>query len=154
MELPHQLLALLLTPAAALDNGLGRTPPLGFNPWNCFGVSSSGRCKLINPALPPPGCHPFNESVILSVADALVSTRLRDAGYTYVNLDCGWTTGFRNATTGALIVDRTKFPHGMRWLGDELHRRGLKFGIYLAASLHQCCSRVHSGANDGSAGHE
>ena len=148
------LILCMVAPSAGLSNGLGLTPPMGFNPWNCFGVGSTGRCKLVNPALPDPGCHPFNESVIISIADALVATGLRDVGYEYVNLDCGWTTGFRNETSGELLVNRRKFPHGMRWLGDELHRRGLKYGIYLAASAHQCCSRVFPGANDGSSGHE
>ena len=84
----HLFLCLCLTftttPIQALDNGLGLTPPMGFNPWNCFGKDRSGHCKLVNPDLPSPGCIGFNESVILSIADALVSTGLRDAGYEYV----------------------------------------------------------------------
>ena len=46
---------------------------MGFNPWNCFGKGRDGSCKLVNPDLPPPGCHDFNESVILDVADAMLA---------------------------------------------------------------------------------
>ena len=145
--------ATLFCVAEAIDNGVGRTPPLGFNPWNCFGISAKGTCKLVNPSLPPPGCHGFNESVILDVARAIVSTGLRDAGYEYVNLDCGWTTGFRHPN-GTLIEDRHKFPRGIKGLGEALHAMGLKFGIYLDAGAQQCCSKIHHGANDGSLGHE
>jgi alpha-galactosidase len=151
---PLLLLLLQGSPSHALDNGLGRTPPQGFNPWNCFGISRTGTCKLVNPALPPPGCHGFNESVILAVADAMVSSGLADAGYTHVNLDCGWTTGYRHETTHELIVNTDKFPHGLRWLGDRIHEKGLKFGIYLSASKAQCCSHGYNNANDGSDGFE
>eukprot|EP00756_Hemistasia_phaeocysticola_P021619 Hpha_TRINITY_DN15785_c0_g1::TRINITY_DN15785_c0_g1_i1::g.39384::m.39384 len=112
---PAFLALLAATSVSALDNGLGRTPPMGFNPWNCFGIDRRGNCKLVNPNLPKPGCHSFNESVILGIGEAFVSTGLRDAGYKYVNLDCGWTTGFRDNATGDLIVDSKKFPHGMKW---------------------------------------
>ena len=71
-----------------------------------------------------------------------------------VNLDCGWTTGFRDPHTGTLITNATAFPSGMKDLGDALHARGLKFGIYGSASKQQCCSRQIAGADDGSVGHE
>lgn len=55
-------------PTRALDNGLGRTPPMGWNSWNHFSC----------------GIH---EDLIQEMADALVSTGLRDLGYQYLNLD-------------------------------------------------------------------
>ena len=58
---------------------------MGFNPWTAF---RSG----------------FNQSVLLEVADTLVQTGLADAGYVYMNLDCGWTTGYRENVTGRLQV--------------------------------------------------
>ncbi len=91
---------------------------------------------------------------MLAIADALVATGLRDAGYVNVNLDCGWTTGFRDATTGDLETNTTAFPHGLPWLAAQLHERGLKFGIYGDAGAQQCCSRRLPGANDGSYGKE
>lgn len=58
----------LPAPTRSLDNGLGRTPPMGWNSWNHF------HC----------GIH---EDLIQDMADALVSTGLRDLGYQYLNLD-------------------------------------------------------------------
>ena len=48
--------------ARALDNGLARTPQMGYNTWNDY------RCKDIN------------ATNIAAVADAMVSNGLRDAG--------------------------------------------------------------------------
>jgi len=140
----------------ALDNGVGLTPPMGFNPWNCFGISSKGTCKLPLPwrAQDKQPCHGFNESVMLAVARAFVDTPLQAAGYEYVNLDCGYSTGFRGAD-GSLTVNATRYPHGMKWLGDQFHALGLKFGMYSDAGAAQCCSRVYgAGVDDGSLGHE
>eukprot|EP00051_Salpingoeca_urceolata_P016939 m.227918 g.227918 ORF g.227918 m.227918 type:complete len:407 (-) comp18822_c0_seq3:57-1277(-) len=140
------LLTLLGTGVSALDNGLGRTPPMGFNPWNCFGTSAKGTQKL-------PGSHPYNASVIRAVADAIVNTGLAKTGYEYVNLDCGYSTGFRDAQ-GNLQVNQTLYPGGIKPLADYIHSKGLKFGIYSDAGAQQCCSRVHKNADDGSLGHE
>ena len=46
----------------ALDNGLARTPPMGWNSWNKFACNVS-------------------ESLIREAADAIVSTGMKDAGY-------------------------------------------------------------------------
>ena len=145
----------LLIGFAALHDGLALTPPMGFNPWNCFGISAKGTCKLPLPWKPSPGprCHSFDESVILEVAQAIAASPLKAAGYEYINLDCGYSTGFRDGG-GALVVNRTKYPHGMRWLVEQIHDLGLKFGIYSDAGKTQCCSRLYSGADDGSAGRE
>src|SRR5262245_3138122 len=51
-------------PAAAKDDGLALTPPMGFNNWNDTGCGSG-----------------FNENYVKSMADLLVSTGLKDAGY-------------------------------------------------------------------------
>ncbi len=58
--------------ARALDNGLGRTPQLGWNNWNSFG------CNV-------------NESLIRQTADVMVSSGMAAAGYTYVNIDDCWS---------------------------------------------------------------
>lgn len=129
---------------------------MGFNPWNCFGISSGGTCKLSLPWLAheKQPCHGFNESVILAVANAMASTPLQAAGYEYVSLDCGYSTGFRGAD-GSLTVNTTRYPHGLKWLGDQIHRLGLKFGMYSDAGKQQCCSRLYGPqVDDGSAGHE
>ena len=139
---------LLASPISALDNGFPR-PAMGFNPWNCFGVGRNGRFKF-NVSW----AHRFNDSVMRSVADAMVSTGLAAAGYEYVSLDCGWTTGYRDHATGEQIVNASRFPHGMKALGDYIHGKGLKYGIYTSASLQQCCSKIYSDSTDGSLDHE
>jgi alpha-galactosidase len=61
------LASLLAAGTLALHNGVARTPAMGWNSWNFF------RCNI-------------NETVIKDVADAIVSSGLRDAGYRYVNI--------------------------------------------------------------------
>ncbi len=98
------------TSVTALDNGLCKTPPMGWNSWNCFGPN-------------------IDETKIKGVADAMVSSGLRDAGYIYLNLDDNWMAKSRDAN-GNLQGDPTRFPKGMKELGDYIHSKGLKFGIY------------------------
>jgi alpha-galactosidase len=122
-------LMLHLMPSTSLDNGQGRTPALGFNPWTAFRAG-------------------FNQSVMLEVAHAMVDTGLKDAGYVYVNLDCGWTTGHRDSgPSGRLQVDTAKFPN-MSDYGRQLHDLGLKFGMYAGGWHAQCCHRGKPGSSD------
>ncbi len=95
-----------------------RTPPMGFNTWNTFGVE-------------------INEELILQTAKVMVESGLRDAGYEYVVIDDGWSLRERNAE-GRLQYDPAKFPRGMRALADDLHEMGLKLGIYSCAG-HMTC---------------
>jgi alpha-galactosidase len=74
----------------ALDNGLGRIPPMGWNSWNKF------KCNI-------------NETLIKQTVDLLVSSGLAAKGYKYVNLDDCWQID-RNKTTNEIIEDKTKFP--------------------------------------------
>jgi len=104
-----------------------RPPVMGWGTWNRF------HCGL-------------DEKTLLETADALVSSGMRDAGYdTFVIDDC-WQGG-RDAS-GTLIADPVKLPHGMKALGDALHARGLRFGIYSAVGMVTCELRP------GSWGHE
>ena len=113
--------AVLRTSAAqALDNGVGRTPPMGWNSWNTFG------CNI-------------NETLIRQMADAMVSTGMRDLGYQYVVVDDCWMNPNRDSA-GNLQGDPRRFPSGMKALGDYLHARGLKFGIY-QAPLDKTCAQ-------------
>ncbi|AQZ61851.1 Endo-1,4-beta-xylanase A precursor [[Actinomadura] parvosata subsp. kistnae] len=106
------------TPAAALDNGLARTPQMGWNDWNTF------FCNV-------------NESLIRQTADIMVSSGMAAAGYTYVNIDDCWSTKSRNAA-GDLVADPQKFPSGMKALADYVHSKGLKLGIYSSAGTTTC----------------
>jgi alpha-galactosidase len=89
----------------------------------------------------------FDEQTIVSVANALIDRGLARAGYRIVWLDFGWATGARDSS-GQLIVDPQQWPHGLRWLTDWLHRRGLEAGIYTDAGSSGC-----RGQGVGSLGH-
>ncbi|MEU7753934.1 alpha-galactosidase [Micromonospora sp. NPDC049101] len=126
----------LRAPAAqALDNGVARTPPMGWNSWNSFG------CNI-------------NEALIRQTADAIVSSGMRDLGYNYVVVDDCWFNPNRDSS-GNIQGDPTRFPSGMKALGDYLHARDLKFGIYQVPVDKTCAQYFNSypGAT-GSRGHE
>ncbi|QUQ65071.1 NEW3 domain-containing protein [Kutzneria sp. CA-103260] len=130
------LLVGLATPAVAqnqvkLDNGLAATPPMGWNDWNAFGCG-------------------VDQQLVEQTADTLVSSGMRDAGYTYVNIDDCWALPDRNAN-GDLVADPAKFPDGIAKLADYVHARGLKLGIYEDSGTHTCSK---SGGFPGSLGHE
>jgi alpha-galactosidase len=128
--------AIVPAPAAqALENGVARTPPMGWNSWNTFG------CNI-------------NEALIRQMADAMVSSGMQAAGYQYVVVDDCWMNPNRDAA-GNLQGDPGRFPSGMRALGDYIHGKGLKFGIY-QAPLDRTCAQYfgsYPGAT-GSQGHE
>ncbi|WP_182877876.1 lectin [Microbispora sp. H10670] len=116
------------TPAAALDNGLARTPQLGWNDWNSFG------CNV-------------NDSLIRQTADIMVSSGMAAAGYQYVNIDDCWSTKSRNAS-GDLVPDPQKFPNGIKAVADYVHSKGLKLGIYSSAGLTTCAGYPASLGNE------
>ena len=90
------------------DRMIALTPPMGWNSWNCWALSVS-------------------QEKVMSSAQALIDKGLADYGYCYMNVDDGWEAPKRNAD-GTIAVNE-KFP-SMKALGDWLHERGLKFGIY------------------------
>lgn len=92
------------------SEGLALTPPMGWNSWNIFAGN-------------------INEEKIKQTADAMVRSGMRDAGYQYLVLDDGWMAAERNSK-GELVADPVKFPGGMKVIGDYIHSKGLKFGIY------------------------
>ena len=97
---------------------LGLTPPMGWNSWNTFTWN-------------------INEQLIRETADALVETGLKEAGYEYVVVDDCWSLKQRDAD-GRLQADPEKFPNGMKAVGDYLHSKGLKFGMYSCDGTHTC----------------
>jgi alpha-galactosidase len=98
---------------------LAPTPPMGWNSWNIFQTNIS-------------------EEQIRGIADQMVSTGMRDAGYQYLVLDDGWMSMQRDSITGDLVADPKKFPHGMKALSDYVHSKGLKFGLYNCAGTKTC----------------
>ncbi|MFI2710768.1 glycoside hydrolase family 27 protein [Micromonospora sp. NPDC018662] len=122
-------------PARALENGAARTPPMGWNSWNTFG------CNI-------------NETLIRQMADAMVSSGMRDAGYQYVVVDDCWMNPNRDSA-GNLQGDPSRFPSGMKALGDYIHARGLKFGIYQGPLTKTCAQYFNSyPGSTGAQGHE
>jgi alpha-galactosidase len=111
---------------SALDNGLAKTPPMGWNSWNIFAGN-------------------IDETKIKQIADTMVSSGMRDAGFIYLNLDDNWMATSRDGS-GNLQSDPTRFPSGMKALGDYIHSKGLKFGIYGCRGTKTCMGVNQSGS--------
>lgn len=99
-------------------DGLLPTPPMGWNSWNHFH-------------------RDINEKLIMEEADALVASGMKDAGYEYINLDDCWMALVRDKN-GNLQSDPQRFPHGIKYLADYVHKKGLKLGIYSSAGTKTC----------------
>ncbi|MPZ81324.1 MAG: alpha-galactosidase [Actinophytocola sp.] len=97
---------------------LAPTPPMGWNSWNKFG------CDI-------------DEELIRETADAMVSSGMADAGYTYVNIDDCWMAPERDAE-GRLQADPERFPSGIKAVADYVHALGLKLGVYSSAGTATC----------------
>ena len=119
----------------AHPDSLVLTPPLGWNSWNVFHEN-------------------INENQIKEIADAMVNSGLKDAGYIYLNLDDNWMDTKRDAQ-GNLQNNPKTFPSGMKALADYVHEKGLKFGLYGDRGKRTC---HHYNSNwqsqSGSNGHE
>jgi alpha-galactosidase len=106
------------------ENGMARTPPMGWNSWNKF-------------------ADKVDDASVRAMADAMVSSGMSKAGYVYINIDDTWEFG-RDAAGN--IVPNKKFPD-MKALADYVHSKGLKLGIYSSPGP-KTCARY-----DGSFGH-
>jgi alpha-galactosidase len=102
---------------------LAKTPPMGWNSWNKFG------CDI-------------NETIVREIADVMVSSGLKDAGYQYVVVDDCWQVD--RDKDGNIMVDPVRFPSGIKKLADYVHSKGLKFGIYSDAGTATCQGRPGS----------
>ncbi|MCQ2134618.1 MAG: glycoside hydrolase family 27 protein [Bacteroidales bacterium] len=102
---------------------LAPTPPMGWNSWNKFGCNVS-------------------ENLIKDIADAMVSSGMKDAGYEYVVIDDCWQID--RDENGVIVCDPERFPNGMKAVADYVHGLGLKFGIYSCAGTHTCQGRPGS----------
>ena len=117
------LFCFLTLSLTALDDGLAKTPPMGWNSWNKFG------CDV-------------NEKMIREMADAMVASGMMEAGYRYIVIDDCWQVG--RDKEGNIIADPERFPSGMKALGDYIHSKGLLFGIYSDAGTKTCQKRPGS----------
>jgi hypothetical protein len=86
-------------------------------------------------------------AALMEAADMLVSTGLKDLGYSHISTDDGWMGG-RNSTTGEMYPDTVKFPGGWEPVVSYVNSKGLKMGIYSAASSVVCSGRVGSLYNE------
>jgi alpha-galactosidase len=101
-------------------------PYMGVDTWYGYGLS-------------------VNEQAVVNLTNATVDRGLEAAGYRDVWIDAGWwkpadgpgTPGARNAD-GSIQLDPSLWPHGMRWLTDYIHAKGLLAGIYTDAGPVGC----------------
>ena len=99
---------------------LVKTPPMGWNSWNKY------QCNV-------------SEVLIMGMADAMVSSGMKDVGYEYIVIDDCWQIS--RDENGNIVPDKDRFPHGMKYVADYVHSKGLKFGIYSSAGTVTCQKR-------------
>ena len=97
---------------------IANKPPMGWNSWNTF------ECNI-------------NEQLIMEIADNMEKQGFLEAGYNYIVIDDIWSLRERNRE-GRLVADPQKFPNGMKYIGDYLHKKGFKFGMYSCAGIQTC----------------
>ncbi|XP_070198175.1 alpha-N-acetylgalactosaminidase-like [Littorina saxatilis] len=114
---------------SGLDNGLARTPPMGWLSWERF------RCETDCTTFPD-SC--ISEKLYMAMADKMVELNLKAYGYEYVNIDDCWPAKERDPETGKLVADPDRFPSGISALADYMHARGLKLGIYEDFGVQTC----------------
>jgi alpha-galactosidase len=91
---------LFFNTSAQKFNQVAKTPPMGWNSWNRF------HCNV-------------SEDLIMGIADAMVSSGMKDVGYEYVVIDDCWQVA--REENGEIVVDKERFPHGMKYLADYIH---------------------------------
>ncbi|KAF7694179.1 alpha-N-acetylgalactosaminidase [Silurus meridionalis] len=116
------------TAAQALDNGLMKTPPMGWLAWERY------RCD-IDCDNDPKNC--ISEVLFRDMADRLYEDGWRELGYVYINIDDCWALKKRDAQ-GRLQADPKRFPRGIPNLARYVHDRGLKLGIYGDLGTYTC----------------
>ena len=109
-----------LAQESAVSKGLALTPPTGWNTWNKFGCNVS-------------------DELVRGMADAMVKSGMKDAGYQYIVIDDCWQVS-RDASAN-IVADPQRFPNGIKALADYVHSLGLKFGIYSDAGSKTCAGR-------------
>jgi hypothetical protein len=140
--LTHALIASLISVPVTLNAQLSKktdrplTPIMGWSSWNHFYTNIS-------------------EQLIKEQADFMVSTGMKSAGYSYINIDDGYFGG--RDGQGNLKYHKTRFPNGMKTVADYIHAKGLKAGLYSDAGINTCGSMYNkdtTGAGSGLYGHD
>jgi len=123
MRAAHVLVLLMACYVNGYDNGMGATPPMGWNTW-----CTDDLCGLLDIC---------TEKEVLSVANALVDEGMYDLGYTFINLDDCWSDTERDSE-GRLQPNPKQFPNGMKYVADTLHSLGLHLGLYTCVGTETC----------------
>mmetsp|Transcript_29962 Transcript_29962/g.95861 ORF Transcript_29962/g.95861 Transcript_29962/m.95861 type:complete len:438 (+) Transcript_29962:56-1369(+) len=135
------MLSLLPLASVALDNGVARTPPMGWMTWERFrctadgGDVAGGGTSQPSCAEDPENC--ISERLVRQHAEIMARPEWRGAGYEYLNIDDCWEN-WRRSPGGKLTPNSTRFPHGMRALADYVHSLGLKLGTYNDMGTETC----------------
>jgi hypothetical protein len=115
----------------AAADGIAAHPYMGWSSWSLESTKYPG----VNPG---GNGNWLTEANVLRQADVL-ATKLKPYGYEYLNIDAGWSRATNWAPGfdqyGREIASPERFPHGMKYVADALHAKGLKAGIYLAVGL-------------------
>ncbi len=122
--------AAIAVPAAADEPAVAAKPPMGISwsrGWN--------------------QCPRIDDAKVRAAVDMLVTSGLKDAGYTYVNIAGCWAAKTR-AADGKLQPDTAKYPD-LPGLIAYVHANGLKFGLHSGTGALVC-----GGAMPGSRDHE
>lgn len=122
------IILVLASLSSSLDNGLGKTPPMGWMTWERY------RCN-IDCKNDPENC--IGEHLIKSIADKMADSGWRELGYVYISIDDCWSLKKRDSN-GRLQPDPDRFPNGIKALADYVHARGLKLGIYADMGNYTC----------------
>ncbi len=113
-------LLIIVNSITALNDGLARTPPMGWISWVRYGCET-------NCTKDPKEC--ISEQLYKDMADRMAADGYKDVGYEYVNIDDCWSEKERDANH-RLVADKIRFPSGIKALVEYIHSKGLKFGIY------------------------
>jgi alpha-galactosidase len=129
------LLLLHLAAVQAYNNGVARTPPMGWSSWCTDSI-----CNAF-------GKDPCSEHMVKTTADAMVKEGMLELGYNYVTVDDCWSATTRDEN-GNLRADAKAFPSGIKSLADYVHAKGLSLGLYTCVGTKTC-----KGDRPGSYGH-
>eukprot|EP01084_Bolivina_argentea_P097412 175107_1 len=121
MALTILTLLLAIQAVYCLNNGVARTPPMGWLSWQRF------RCET-NCEMYPNDC--INAQLYMDMADRLANDGWKELGYTQVNIDDCWSLKQRDNVTNKQVADPDRFPNGIKGVADYVHKLGLKLGLY------------------------
>jgi len=139
MRLINLTYLLPLSPALGAQSHFPRKgPPMGWMSWERF------RCE-VDCVTKPDEC--ISERLYKTQADLLVKHGYVAAGYNGIHVDDCWSNQFtneRDEVTHEIVANATRFPSGMKGLGDYLHSLGLHFGLYTDIGNRTCGNYVGS----------